>query len=148
MIGCAASASVKQNIRSLPFELPEAWVFGATPKRADELLGLVLAVIKTGTASSLWEYEFTSDPVPRVGELSIVLDGDGSPRALIETTAVSIVPFDEVTEGHAFSEGEGDRTLVMWRELNERFWREHLGSPRGFERTMPVVCERFRVVYS
>lgn len=32
--------------------LPEAWAFGATADHADELLELVLAGIKTGTASA------------------------------------------------------------------------------------------------
>ncbi len=41
----------------LPEPLPEAWGFGATPEHADELLELVLAGIKVGTASSLWDYE-------------------------------------------------------------------------------------------
>lgn len=130
----------------LPEALPEAWGFGATPEHADELLELVLRGIKVGTASSLWEYEETGDPLPAVGELSIILDGTGAPRAVIETTAIDIVPFDEVDEAHAFAEGEGDRTLAHWREVHERYWRTHSENPRGYEPDMPVVCERFRLL--
>lgn len=127
---------------------PEAWAFGATPEHADGLLSLVLEGTKTGTASPLWEYEEENDPVPGVGELSIILDGRGRPCALIETTAVTIVPFDEVTEEHARSEGEGDRTLAAWRQIHERYWRRYSTSSRGFAPDMPVVCERFRLLYS
>lgn len=127
--------------------MPLAWAFGATPAHADGLLELVLAGVKTGTASSLWDYEASGDPLPEVGELSIILDGAGEPRAVIETIDLTTVPFDEVTPEHAYAEGEGDRTLEYWREVHERFWRVHSESPRGFAPDMPVICERFRLVH-
>lgn len=129
---------------ALPAELPEAWAFGATPEHADELLALVLEGTKTGTASSLWDYEGDGEPVPAVGDLSIVLDGSGMPRAVLEVTAIEVVPFDQVTAEHARAEGEDDRTLASWRRIHERFWREH--SDTGFAPDMPVVCERFQVL--
>ncbi len=64
---------------------------------------------------------------------------------MIETTAIDIVPFDEVDEAHAFAEGE-DRTLAHWREVHERYWRTHSENPRGYEPDMPVLCERFRLL--
>ncbi len=130
-----------------PDSPPEAWGFGATAAHADSLLALVLDGTKTGTASSLWDYESAGDPLPRVGEFSIILDGSGQPQAVIETTRIEIVPFDRVTEAHARSEGEGDLSLAAWREIHEWYWRRHSENPRGFEPDMPVVCEGFRVVY-
>lgn len=138
---------VRAEHPSLPQDLPEAWAFGATPEHADALLALMLSGTKTGTASSLWDYEASGDPVPAAGELSIILDGSGAPRAVIETTDVRTVPFDRVTAEHAHAEGEGDRTLRYWRESHERYWRTHSESPRGFEPDMPVVCELFRVIH-
>ena len=126
---------------------PEAWAFGATVAHADGLLALVLDGTKTGTASSIWDYEATGDALPQVGEYSIILDGQGVPRALIRTTSLRVVPFDEVDEEHAFAEGESDRTLAAWREIHERFWTNHSENPRGFEPDMPVLCERFEVVF-
>lgn len=137
----------RQLLPHLPEQVPQAWAFGATPAHADELLALVLRGVKTGTASSLWDYQSSGDPLPVEGELSIILDGVGAPRALIETTRVGIVPFDEVGVEHAHAEGEGDRTLAYWRAVHERFWREHSANPRGYAPDMPVVCERFRLRY-
>ena len=131
----------------LPPAVPAAWAFGATPAHADDLLALVLEGVKTATASAVWDHEATGEPIPVEGELSIILDGRAVPRAVIETTRVRIVPFHEVDAAHAAGEGEGDRTLEHWREVHERYWREHSANPRGYEADMPVVCEEFRLVY-
>ena len=136
----------RAEVPDLPEQTPSAWAFGATPDHADSLLALVLAGTKTATASSLWDYEHTGDALPRVGELSIILDGAGAPRALIETTEIAVVPFHEVTAAHAFAEGERDRTLASWRDIHERYWTEHSEGPRGYAPDMPVVCESFRLV--
>ncbi|MEL7974255.1 ASCH domain-containing protein [Isoptericola sp. F-RaC21] len=127
---------------------PPAWSFGDSPELADELLALVLDGVKTGTAAAVWEYEAADEPLPRKGDLSIVLDGAGVPRVLIRTTQVETVPFAEVTAEHAAAEGEGDRSLADWREGHERYWRRTLAQiGREFDPTMPVVCERFKVLY-
>ncbi|PRZ05239.1 uncharacterized protein YhfF [Isoptericola sp. CG 20/1183] len=128
---------------------PPAWAFGDNPELADELLALVLAGTKTATASLVVEYDESAEQMPRRGDLSILLDGAGDPRALIRTTEVETVPFDEVSAEHAWAEGEDDRTLESWREQHERYWRRTLaGTAHEFDPSMPVVCERFTVLYS
>lgn len=125
---------------------PPAWAFGADPVQADALLALVLGGKKTATASAFEDYS-ESDPVPVVGSLSIVLDGAGHPRALLRTTEVSVVAFDEVSEAHAHAEGEGDRSLAQWRHDHERFFTDVDPFGRGFRHDMPVVLEGFVVHY-
>ena len=127
---------------------PPAWAFGATPEQADELLDLVLAGTKTATAGAYWDYEAEGEPLPEVGTLGIVLDSGAHPRALVVTTEVSVTPFAEVDEMHAFLEGEGDRTLRYWREVHEAFFRAYAEHDRGFSSQMPVVLERFEVLYA
>ena len=126
---------------------PPAWSFGSTPEQADELAALVLAGTKTATASALADYEATGSAPPEPGTLGIVVDGSGAPRALVSTTDVRIVRFDEVDEEHARLEGEGDLSIARWRAEHERFFGEHAADGRGFSADMPVVLERFRVVY-
>jgi len=55
-------------------------------------------------------------------------------------TRVGVVDAD-----HAREEGEGDLSLEHWRESHERFFTEH--AEGGFRPDMPVVLERFRVLY-
>ena len=127
--------------------VPEAWPFSTedNPELADQLLTLVLDGTKTGTASALWCYE-DNEPIPHIGELSIILDGAGQPRAVIRTTRIDIVPFNEVTEEHAYSEGEGDRTLASWRHDHESFFSHTLPADKPFTPTMPIICEQFQLL--
>ena len=126
---------------------PPAWAFGGTPEQADALLALVLDGTKTATAGALWDYEAEEWPVPSVGDLSIVLDGREHPRALISTTQVDVVPFDQVSEEHARLEGEGDLSLAAWQEIHRRFFTEFAAHGHEFAEDMPVVLQRFEVVY-
>lgn len=128
--------------------VPPAWSFGDDPALADQLLGLVLDGVKTGTSTALAELTRAGEPLPEKGDLSILLDGSGRPGALIRTTRVATVPFDEVGEEFAASEGEDDRSLASWRAEHERYWRRVLG-PLGeeFGPDMPVVTERFELLY-
>ncbi len=125
---------------------PPAWSFGADPDQADRLLQLVLDGTKTATASAEWDYKVEGEALPTPGDLSIILDGAGHPRALIRTTEVSVVPFDQVDSDHAYAEGEGDRSLAGWREVHQQFFTQHAGHDRGFSADMPVVLERFKVL--
>ncbi|SDS33814.1 Uncharacterized protein YhfF [Paraoerskovia marina] len=126
---------------------PVAWAFGDEPEMADRLLDLVLDGTKTATSSAVWSYEDDGEPLPQKGDLSIILDADGAPRALIRTSEVEVVAFEEVTEDFARAEGEGDRTLASWRAGHEEFFRRTLGVGREFSSEMPVLCERFTLLY-
>ncbi len=123
---------------------PPAWSFGDDPRLADELLAHVLSGRKTGTSTALAELG-PDEPLPRVGELSILLDGGGRPRALVRTSEVETVRFDEVDAAFAAAEGEDDLSLESWREQHEIYWRRVLGDD-AFDPAMQVVTERFELL--
>lgn len=116
--------------------------FGDSPELADELLDLVLAGKKTATCGTLSQFGEGGEPMPQVGRRDVVLDGQGRPAAVIETTEVTVKRFDEVDEAFARDEGEGDGTLVYWRDAHETYFARN----GGFAHDMQLVCERFRVV--
>lgn len=132
-------------------EIPDryqAWGFGNTPEMADELGDLVVQGFKTATASLVWIFEAELEPYPEVGDYSIILDGKGQPLCIIQATAISVVPFNEVGEEQAYLEGEGDRTLRYWREVHWEFFTEECQKiDKEPDERMSVVCERFRLVY-
>lgn len=115
---------------------------------ADECAALVERGLKRATAPSLWWFVATRTPLPRVGDLHVVTDWSGEARCVIRTTAVEIVPFEQVSAEHAAAEGEGDRSLAHWRRVHRDYYeRELAGTGREPAEDMPIVCERFAVVY-
>ncbi|MBD7938941.1 ASCH domain-containing protein [Cytobacillus sp. Sa5YUA1] len=150
-MGQTAIDKMWQQYRQQQPEAPDtyaAWAFGDSEEMAEALAELVTEGKKTATASNYLLYELENEELPQVGQLNIILDGKGLPQAIVKTTSVTIVPFDEVTESHAFNEGEGDRSLGYWREVHEAFFKREL-APLGkdFHEKLLVVCEDFEVVY-
>jgi uncharacterized protein YhfF len=70
------------------------------------------------------------------------------PVCVIETTQVHVSPFEEVSEAFAAAEGEGDGSLKYWRDAHwPYFARECRRIGRAPDARMPVVCERFALIY-
>ena len=126
----------------------EAFHFDDHESSANELAALVLAGTKRATASLLWTFEVTKRRMPAPGDLSVMTNWSGTPLCVIETRRVDIVPYDEVSAEFAATEGEGDGSLRFWREAHWAFFgRECARIGRTPDLQMPVVCERFEVVY-
>ncbi len=122
--------------------------FGDGSALADELGALIASGIKTGTCSALWEWHAEGNPIPEVGLISIVLDGAGQPLCIIETTEVTQRRFNEVDADFARAEGEGDLSLAYWRNAHQTFFSRTLSKiGREFSADMPLVCERFKLIY-
>jgi uncharacterized protein YhfF len=126
----------------------EAFYFDDNERSADELAVLVLAGRKRATAGLVWSFEAASVPLPRVGSLSVVTNWAKMPLCVIETQRVDVVAYDEVSAEFAATEGEGDGSLQYWQEAHwAYFGRECQRIGRTREPKMPVVCERFEVIY-
>ena len=123
---------------------PPSWSYGEGPE-AVELLGRVLDGTKTGTATVLAQLLAADLEVPRVGDLSIVTDAAGEPQAVLRTTEVEVVPFDQVPAEHAAAEGGADSSLTAWRTEHEVAFRAAMGEQ--FSASSDVVLERFEIIY-
>ena len=123
----------------------EAWSFGVDP---DELAELTLQGIKTTTTSGHELYEIDNEALPTENEFNVILDGSDHATCITKTTKVYVTPFNEVSEQHAFKEGEGDRTLAYWRRVHTDFFLEEYGKNNlVFDEEALVVCEEFEVVH-
>ena len=131
-----------------PLECPESFYFEMSEEPANALLALVLSGQKKATTSSLPAYQCDNEELPRAGDYSVVTGWDGNPHCVIETTAVTVLPFNEVTFDICKREGEDD-TLESWQNGHRRFFTEE-GKQLGYEfsETTPVVFEDFRVVFT
>jgi len=126
----------------------DAWRFGGDDSIANDLAKLVVNGIKTATASAYQLYEIDKSPLPPIGGLNIILDSDNNAVCITETIKVYTCPFGEVSESHAFKEGEGDCSISHWRTVHEDFFSKELKTyDLDFADTMMIVCEEFEVVW-
>lgn len=122
--------------------------FGDSPELADELVALIVAGTKTATCSCLWEWEAENEALPTAGLKTIVLNGAGEPLCIIETTEVTVRNYADVDEEFAAAEGEGDRSLAYWRDAHWSYFSRVLPAiGKDPTQDIPLVCERFRVIY-
>jgi len=138
-IGCDSGSADKKYT---------SWYFSNVEQNANDLARLVKQGTKRATTSLYYWYQVEEEPVPKVGDLSIVTDWQGVAQCIVETKKVTIIPFIDVTEDFVKAEGEGDKSLAYWRAVHlEFFTRELEEQGKEFRDDMPVVCEEFEVVY-
>jgi uncharacterized protein YhfF len=134
-------------------DLPRAEFAFPGPLR-DQLVAAILSGAKTSTSSLLAGYERANEPLPEVGQRSVVVDSAERRVAVIELTDVRVVRLADVELQHALDEGEGYESVAQWRAGHETFWhsaelRAELSDP-GFtvDDDTLVVIERFRLVHA
>lgn len=132
-------------------ELPTA-EFGFPGPLRDKLVAAILDGRKTSTTGLLEEYRREGTPVEVVGARELVVDSDGRPVAVIETTEIEIKRMGDVDLQFAVDEGEGFETVADWYEAHVGFFTHPemvavLGDPPvAIDDDTLVVCSRFRVV--
>lgn len=99
--------------------VPSTWTFAD----ADAAVESILAGRKTATSAVLADLaDLGSEGVPAPGDVAIVLDSQGDPRALVRAEEVRTVRFDEVDEVHAAAElgvEPSAAALADWRRRND-----------------------------
>ncbi len=126
----------------------DSYYFCADEESANHCADLVLMGEKRATASLLWSYEPDNEPLPEVGQLSVITNWDGEPQCIVEVTSVEIMPFNEVPPEFAYEEGEGDKSLEFWRRVHWKFFSmECVEIGKSPIENMPVVLEKFKVVW-
>lgn len=122
-----------------------AWQYGIL---ADELAELTKQEIKTATSSAYDFYILEGEALPKTGEWNIILNSQDKAVCITRTTAVSIVPYNEVTSEYAYKEGEGNRSLEYWKTAHKEFYsKEYEENGLVFKETIPIVCEEFKLMY-
>lgn len=111
------------------------------PRATDERLALALDGQKTAA---------TSWPVPRpsphwgVGDVSVILDGQGRPAAVMRTLSLVECRFADVAVDFALAEAEGS-----YEDYRRGHFSFYAGQENGheFSDESMVLCERFEVIY-
>lgn len=123
--------------------------FGDSPELANAIADLIVSGKKTATSSGFELYMHDHEPMPEVGDINVVLNGQQQPVAVTYLQDTFIVPFASVDEIQAQLEGEGDLSLAYWQQEHARVFKdEYAEAGLRFDPTSSmVVIERFRVLY-
>lgn len=125
----------------------DAFTFGNNRDVSNKLCQLVLDKKKTATASLVKSYEASGEIPPKVGEYLIVVDYDNNPKCIIQTKAITIIPFNKMTYEICKRESEDD-TLKTWKSGHLQFFSQdakELGFV--FDESMDVFFQDFEMVY-
>lgn len=129
-------------------ETPPSYYFCDNKKDADECADLVRKGIKQATTHSLLGMQIHEEKLPTVGDLAIVTNWHGTPKAIIKTIQVEIIQFKDITAEYAFIEGEGDRSLDYWREVHWAYYIRELSEHDLIpSKDMELVCEHFETIW-
>lgn len=147
----ACSALAEHYLLSLPVAARARHVsadyFCADEHNTNLCASLVVAGRKRATCSLAYWYLEKGERMPEQGDLLVVTDWSGLPKALVEIVSVTLCRFDEVDAAFAAEEGEGDGSQAWWREAHKAFFeREMKTEGREFDEHATLVLERFRVV--
>jgi uncharacterized protein YhfF len=137
-----------QRACSVQVEGFSATAYGHARAVADELAALIAAGDKRAHASLDRDFEVEGDALPRPGEHIVVLDGRGTPQAIVRLKHVERRHFNEVDDEFAFECGEGDRTLAWWLVAYRQEFAER-AEAQGFqvgERAV-LILEYFELVW-
>lgn len=121
--------------------------FGDSPGMATELADLVTAGIKRATTCSLREAEASPVP-PYVDGFVVLVDGDGQPRCIWQTTELREGPLSSVDDAFAWDEGEGTRLRDDWLAGHLAYYgRESGAHGTTVDDSFVVLFERFKLVW-
>ena len=104
---------------------------------------------KVGTFSLPWLMESENIPASHTGQPIILLSYDGKPEIIVQITDIEETTFGEIDYEVTKIDGPPVRDPEVWIPLHREYWNNIL-KPYGRSCTddMPVIVERFKLVYS
>ena len=129
-------------------QAPKTVHFCDNEKDANECAKLVKKGIKRTTSHSLLGLQCRKEPLPKVGDFTVVTNWEGKAQCIVRTKTVKLKPFFSIDEAYAELEGEGDKSLEYWTKTHwEHYKRELEPFNRVPRDSMIIVCEEFEKVY-
>ncbi|CAG8999480.1 MAG: hypothetical protein CENE_01454 [Candidatus Celerinatantimonas neptuna] len=115
---------------------------------ANECARLIRHDVKKASCSLKAAYEQGQDPLPQVGQLTVVLNWQQDPICIVQLKSVTFCPFNQVLPEFARAEGEGDGSYAWWKQAHMRFFTDfakEIGVT--FDESSELVLEKFERVY-
>jgi uncharacterized protein YhfF len=123
--------------------IAEQFGFDYTPL-ADELAQQIIDGKKTATCPAYLFHELENEPLPKIGDYTVVLNSKDEPLAIIRNTKIEIIPMNEVTEEMAISEAG---SYEYWWKSHVNFFKTELAEyGKNFSEDMLLIWIWFEVV--
>ncbi|WP_299159921.1 ASCH domain-containing protein [uncultured Eudoraea sp.] len=127
---------------------PKVTQIGENEKEVKETLNLILSGKKRATSHSLLGLQYRKEPLPRIGDFTVLTDWKGDAKCILRTVAVRLKPFFSIRESYSKIEGEGDLSLAYWKTKHwDQYTRELEAFGRVPRESMIIVCEYFEKVF-
>lgn len=120
--------------------------FGTDEQSCAGYLALVLSGKKTASFGALDSYKLDNEPLPAKGAFSVLVDWNEAPLGIIQTSNVTVLPYNAVTWDMAVKEGEC-ADFDEWHQVYDEFFADD-ADIMGYDVTpdMPVVFEEFVLI--
>jgi uncharacterized protein YhfF len=129
-------------------ESPKTIHFSDNAIDANKCVELILKGLKKATSPSLIGLQSRNEPLPKIGEFTVITDWDKNAKCIIKTTAVKLKPFFSIDANYAEIEGEGDKSLEYWKKSHWDYYTRELSAYKKTPKeSMIIVCQEFEKVY-
>lgn len=113
---------------------------------AEKQLGLVISGGKRAVSHALLGLQLRKEPLPKIGDFTVLTDWKGKARCIIRTVAVRLTPLFSIRSSYAKLDGYS--SIDEWKAAQwEYYTRELLPFDRVPRESMIVVCEVFEKVF-
>lgn len=107
-----------RHFQGVNVDTPAVTAFSTEQAVAERLLAKVAAGAMRATVGPMHYFgEGRDQPLPVVGEYTVLLDPRHRPRLIWRTTGVSIAPLSSVSETYLWLDGEGGGNRETWLEI-------------------------------
>ncbi len=122
------------------------WHYGKNEKDCNKWAEKVMKGEITGVSYFAPAFPYESNPEPKSGEYSMLLDWSNNPVCILQTISVERIPYQDVTLEHVGIEGFGD--IESWRSTQlPEYMSICKELQMDFDEGMPILFEHFKVVY-
>ena len=125
---------------------PRVTHLGDNVKDSETQLNQVISGKKRAISHSLLGLQLRKEPLPKIGDFTVLTDWNGKARCIIRTVAVRLTPFFSIRSSYAKMDGNG--SLDEWKDAQWAYYSRELEPfgrvPRD---SMIVVCEVFEKVF-
>lgn len=125
---------------------PRVTHLGDNEAAAETQLNLVISGKKRTISHALLGLQLRKEPLPKIGDFTVLTDWNGKAGCIIRTVAVRLTPMFSIRSSYAKMDGYA--SLDEWKAAQwEIYTRELLPFGRVPRESMIVVCEVFEKVF-